>query len=275
MEGFAEAHWKRMEGLKLRKSLCVHCGNAIISIPLKESFCHFCELIGDDDSVDSSKGYKELRGMMDSRNELALSGKWDDASAVAEKIKMTAIPSVLYANGLFYLAFSDVLYKSVDYGMEGYMEGNSDNRERSIKVLSEGKTQIYKAIRLSEDRLQHGYDSAPAYLRFIAYSRLQVPDGAKAALIALESKESKESALLLYARTVHLAAYGTERAALAEVGKATESQVNAFYYLARLMIREGRTGEAIKVLARLSSLVYMPLAAETLRKAREAERKGL
>jgi hypothetical protein len=242
---------------------CGYCGNEIDSYS-EVAMCHFCELYTTNIITHLNEEQQHIKELIDNRNKAFIEQKWQDAFNFAKEIDISNDPAILYGNALFYWTFSDYLYHNINYGIEGYMEPNSNAREKSLIVISQSKTLIYKTINICNLQLKEGYHKDTAYLKVIAECKMSRFVNAKKTLDLINQKEDNNSPIVQYANMVYYTGIKDKSKALIYIDKLVENQLNAFYYLAKILVLDKKIDDAKRILEIVAKKAYFPRANEML-----------
>ena len=238
---------KLSELLAKRPSMkvCSYCGRSTLAYG-NTYFCNFCELYNGELPVGSELSINpELLSNMQSASQLLAQKQFSEAEKSIDQFASAAVnPMVLYVAAVLYRYLSDAFYFNVNYNLNGFMELNSENREKSLQLTAKSKEYFFKAI--------HAIDSSPEpksdlllFVRFMSLVKLGRLVEAKKALSDLSSKQAQ---LYGYASMVY-SVESNSRQALALVNKQLASgNVNAIYYLSKYLAANGKSDEAQQVL---------------------------
>jgi hypothetical protein len=159
----------------------------------------------------------------------------------------------LYAAALFYKRLSNNRYLAVDYGRGGFMEENSDNRERSWMDLAKYKGLLYRVIWGCRYELKTGYNTDITYLEFTAEIALGQLEYAKTTLEMMnaKSKSNGDSDVVEYANSIYYSAVGDDATAIKNIDAVAPKIPGVLYYLAAMHVRRKRYGYALTLLTAL------------------------
>jgi len=232
---------------------CTSCGTETPALG-SSSFCSSCENMVDStlESVTSSapnlsRAVAEIKNLVDG-------GDFDGAIAAYKGLdpKMEDA-SLLYAQALVYIRYSNSVLGSVNYTKEGFMYENTDIRDKSLALISLSKRMLARAIVLLTDSISKASNYRQSYLLFLCQMKFDKLRGAVESMAALD--KSGQVAIASYARLLFDAKTGELRDMAMQLQKLETGGtifLNALFYYAYLDLKEARHGAARIKLAGLS-----------------------
>ncbi len=260
---------KAFENVQLAQVICRYCGSIAYSYDGKEAICHFCE-----NHADADKSQALNDPVLSKKLNVQLSmGKsdWEGAAKAADALATaSADPYMLFFGASIYRAYSDYKYYDRDYNLMGYMEQNSANVYASLDFTSKSKEYFYKAIKTIDSQPQVASDASLQYTKFISLMRLGRVSESYNALAKL--REIAATGLLTdYAGMVYSVEMDSKDVEHRLNGPLAAGHPNAFYYLARRMIKQKKLDDAERVLEMLQKKVSMPMAFYLLGRVRNVK----
>ncbi len=250
---------------------CPYCGNVIITKDGSYFACPFCEMHSNE--VQVSKQRDDLKGLLASKNKLISSNAWDDAAKIVEQILLLdPSPQMIYASAVFYESFSNYCWHDVNYSLGGYMEQNSINREKSWMLTSKSKTLLYRDIKICGDEIKSGKETDITFIKFLAEMKVSKFAQAKDTLdIIMESStlpRAKDHAGMSYYSQIN-----DQKNAIKYIDLMLTTDLSAFYYLSKLLVKNRRNDDADKILVPFVEKTSMPKAMELLFKIKDVNAK--
>jgi len=235
---------------------CTSCGTQTPSLG-STAFCSSCENMLDStlESVASTapnltKAVADIKNLVDC-------GDFEGAIASYKGLdpKMEDA-SLLYAQALLYIRYSNSVLGGVNYAKEGFMYENIDIRDRSLALISLSKRMLARAIVLLADAISKTPNYRQSYLLFLCQMKFGKLRGAVESIVALDA--AGQGAIASYARILFDAKTGELKDMVAQLQKMETGGtifLNALFYYAYLDLKEGRYGAARVKLAELSPYV--------------------
>ncbi len=260
---------RSLDSFQGKGSTCPYCANEISTKSSGESICNFCEMPSD--TSQWKKLRSDIHGFITAKNNLISKNSWAEAAKLVEQaIAIDQSPHMLYSSGIFYEAYSNYEWHSVDYNLKGYMEENSMHRELSWQLLSRSKTLIYHTIKMCHDTLTSEPDYHLAYVKLIAETRMKRMAQARSTLSLINS-DPNPSTRKDYANMVYYSCINDTKNAILYIDSVSNTQINAFYYLSKLLVNNSMTEDAKAILVKLNNKANIPKARELLIKILESE----
>ncbi len=254
---------RALEKANFSELRCAHCGAVTRSANGKRGICNFCEQAvgGGEERNRERPGPEEFQRMQDRSG----GGTGKDALADLERLlEKNQDPETFYISALFYQFSSDSSYRSKNYALSGFMEGNYASIRGSLDLASKWKECFYRAASAAAGALEAGSPSRELlYIRFMSEVKLHRLTDASRALGRLTEQDSQDP-ILVYANMVYGVRARTLAAELRLSDALKTNEANAFYYLAEHLARNGRLVEASKVLAALGQKADVRMSAQLL-----------
>ncbi len=250
---------------------CPYCGNIIITKDGSYFACPFCEMHSNE--VQVSKQRDDIKSLLVSKNKFISSNAWDDAAkAVDQMLLLDPSPQMIFASAIFYESFSNHCWHDVDYSIGGYMEQNSINREKSWVLKSKSRTLLYRDIKICGDEIKTGKETDIAFIKFLAEMKVSKFAQAKDTL-GIIMGSSTLSRANDYACMSYYSQINDQKNAIKYIDSISTTDLSAFYYLAKLLVKNRRNADACKILFRFVEKASMPKATELLFKLKSVGEK--
>ena len=237
---------------------CPCCGMEILSADGYSGFCHFCEYYVNTKYMQNTPGPAQ-------KGDFTAALKKADLPAASKSLEtMIAAnkPEIFYLAGNFYAYFSDAIYMDVNYASEGFMEENSEHRTNSkfefnsMHLTSKSREYFYKLLKITNAEKE---DKSIVFLRFMSYIKLKKYAEAEWELNSLRTL-SKDAVLVPYASTVFSARTEKEPDAAHIMPLLQSKTINAYYYLAKMLINQKQFSYAEELLKKINKSTIMPNA---------------
>lgn len=244
---------------------CPYCGTSTLSASGRPSFCNFCEQFAGVQAGASSP-FEAIKAQLDANStEAAL-------KSADQLMKGNMDPEQLYLLGVFYLNLSTIEFQSKDYNQMGFMEPNADNIRASLDLTMKWKECFFKVIRIVGGELQGNIQVDPTMvlMKFMSEIRLQRYVDAATTLRTLQSLD-KRGTYSEYALLVYSVEKDTKQAQASLLAALGSGEMNAYYYLAKYLAKQGKLKEAESLLSTLSTSVEVSMSRELLYRIRLTE----
>lgn len=235
-----------LQHAKLSVTTCNYCGMPIAYS--NDPFCQFCELYNKQPpEMAESKVSEEINALITKAANLINSNSLEEAEKAIDLLaQKSSNPVTLYVAGIYYAYLSDKFYFATDYTQKGFMEGNAENKEKSLLITSKSKECLYKAVAIT-DSLPDPKPQMALFAKFLALMALGRMNLAREALKAIT-----DGTLLAYA-TAAFAAKSNAKNADKQIEQLLNRNINAYYYLASYLAKNGKPDLAKEILDTLSA----------------------
>ncbi|MEM0074518.1 MAG: hypothetical protein QW091_00435 [Candidatus Micrarchaeaceae archaeon] len=248
----------------LMKTTCTYCGAETFARS-EHSACNFCELMPSDDTADKILlPSSETISKMQEIHALIKSGDIDSAAAKTEQMaNISTNPYVLYIAGRLYLRMSDIAYHGVNYNLKGFMEANAETREKGLRLEAKAREYFYKAI-FAIDTMHDVKSNTLLYVKFIALMRLGRYADAEKVLHALSENTSASRYSAMVYET-----FTNSKNAIERIKANIPKELNAFYYLAKYLAKNGKSNDAQTLLEKVMKIAELDMAFDLTEKIKQ------
>lgn len=256
-----------------RHFVCEFCGAETLTGGAP-ALCSNCESVVGSEIKSMQGSNPELLSQIESLRTAVLRGDFDVAAAVYDQMmKDRQSPQLLYARGLMCIEHSNYVVSQIDYSGEGFMEQNAELKEKSAKLVSEGKKLIAKALSVSEMEMKEAPSAYGFYRMFLCALKINNLRAASAYLKEI-TKLDKAGTLASYAKIVldtQGGLYGDAERELGRLAKAKSPPANAFYYATFVAFKRGDHSGARHLIRVAGGLIEEPKKGYILAAMGEAE----
>jgi tetratricopeptide (TPR) repeat protein len=236
--------------------MCEYCGvETFNSVSAKLCICSNCESI-----IVTTKAMLEKKdgSLVDNLTKINRSVgefKFDDTIALYDKmIAEKKDPSLMYAEAIAYLKYSNYEITQIGYAKPGFMEDNTVHRDRAAKFASTAKKLLTKSISIANAEMAKGNRSLNlVYNRFLAQVKLGGVKGAKESVEILEKMGNEyvyDYAYMVF--EARMEKYDNTLKVADKLTKDDNFSVNAFYYIGLALFKKGNMKDAKTVLQSLN-----------------------
>jgi pentatricopeptide repeat protein len=241
------------------KLICTCCGVETLSVG-NIGICSNCESMIDTDRKSLLSSNPELVGNLDAIRKAIANNDFESALSIYGRMRSEGEePSLLYAEALACIGYSNRETSRISYDRKGFMEENASFRKKGSELASKAKLLMEKAIRLATDDIDKGNASMDImYTLFLLQAKLGAMKGAYYMLHELDRVKGYTSE---YANLVFNASMGRYNDVIKHADvMATGNQLplNAFYYIAFALFKKGRITDSMKLLGELQQLTANP-----------------
>jgi tetratricopeptide (TPR) repeat protein len=234
---------------------CTSCGAETLSVG-GIGVCSNCESLVYATRKALTTTNPDLLNSLDVVNRSASNGDFDLAISAYDNIGREK-PSLLYAEALLCLRYSNREVSAINYGRKGFMEENAAQRSKASMLASKSKRLITKAMSLATEEMNSGGGSLETvYTLFLLQAKLGKLKSAGSTLLVLESMGN--TYLSRYASVI----FNTSLKRYDEALKGVDSMMganylplNAFYYASFALFKKGMLDESAALLGRLQHLM--------------------
>ena len=233
--------------------MCTCCGTETPSI-YDIDICTNCENLVYASRKTLANRNPELVGNLDAIRMGIDEGKFEQAIAVYDRIEKNS--SLLYAEALAYIKYSNSEVAKVDYTVQGTENGNAKFIKNSVELTSRSKYYLVKAIGAVRGDIEKGTVSlGNLYLMFMTQLKF---GSIRAASHALQQLGKVGDAYVAgYANLAFDANMGRydEIIKRADAMMGGEHGINVFYYLALALFKKNRVKESVALLTELQKIM--------------------
>jgi hypothetical protein len=240
-----------------RHVVCEFCGAETLAAgPV--GFCSNCESVVGSRSKTVEGSNPALFSLLGSLRTALLKNDFETAEAIYDQLlKDRSRSQLLYAKGLMEIQHSNYLVSQIGYAQGSRMERNSELREKSALLFSEGKKLIAKSRSVSEAEAK-GVPSAYASYRIFLCDLKMGDLGAASWQLKRIVELDQEGTVGSYAKIVLNVCGDMYREAELELEHALRTKnppANAFYYAAFVAFKKGDPKGAERILGASGGLI--------------------
>jgi uncharacterized Zn finger protein (UPF0148 family) len=258
---------EKIKRSSLAEVTCPHCGSGTITIAGQYTFCNFCE---QHTGVTESEFHKQVETEMafaEARSQI-LAGRTADAEKkVADLLKATSDPKVIYLSGVFYLYLSNLKYGTRNYELPGFMEENAENVSAAMDFTSKWKGCFYNTMKIMNAELFNAVmlDTSFLLIKFLSEVNLGKMAYAEKTLKSMRAPNA-EDPVSEYANMVYAVDSNGKDAEIRLERLLDKGEINSFYYLAKYFAKQHLLDDADAVLKWLNGFANIFMAQELQRK---------
>lgn len=253
--------------------VCTSCGAETLSAG-GMSVCSNCESLVHTTRKSLSSSNPDLLNSLDAINKSLSDGDFDSAIATYDGME-SEDPSLLYAEALVYIRYSNHEISSISYGRKGFMEENAVHRSKASRLVSMSKLLVTKAISMANKEIESG--SKPldmVYTLFLLQTKLGQLRSAGSTLQELGGMGNayvQEYANLVFSTSAKKYDEALKRAET--MMAANHLPLNAFYYASFALFKKGMLRESAVLLGELQHMMNstnVETLLEEIKRLREA-----
>lgn len=237
--------------------LCERCGAETAAIG-GMCMCSNCESIATNTRSTLERKDHMLLGSLDRINKAIAASDYNSAISVYDElVSQRKDPSLMYAEALLYLKYSNYEVMQIGYENPGFMEGNTAHRDKASKLASLAKKLLAKSVSQSKREIMASPGSLGlTYNLFLSQMKLGMMRAANSTIndiLKLDSRYVYNYAKMVFeARREH---YDDMVKAADTLTSAENFSLNAFYYMGLWLFKKGRYKEAKEMLNSLNGLM--------------------
>ena len=255
------------------KLICTYCGVETLSIG-DIGICSNCESMISTDRKSLMGTYPELVGHLDDIRKSMGNNDFESAMSIYDKMTSgSEDPSLLYAEALACIGYSNYEISRISYDRKGFMEENSVHRKKGSELASKAKMLMAKAVRLATDDIGKGSASTGlVYALFLLQVKLGAMKGAGYMLHELSRTGGLVPGYADLVFNSSMRRYDDVIGHADAMSAGNQLPLNAFYYVAFAMFKKGEITDSAKLLEYLQRLMPNPnigLLLEEIRKTQE------
>ncbi len=258
----------------LERIPCPYCGNDTLTMNKNDYWiCSHCECPIYGPSLPENAQGGEAAAISNI-NSMIERGDYQSAVTEYDKlIKDHGTAAHWYRYGMLYVEYSNAEVSAIKYDRKGFMEENSEHREKAGALLSKAKLLLYKALRVCQNSFdQEVADPQTAFIYVMASTKLGDPRGIKKGLAILMNMKS--DMLIEYGGMMLSVTLADHNNVILHADKILTQDlfsVNALYYMAWALFKKGKANDAMKILKGMSIFIHTP-SMDGLVKEIEAQR---
>ena len=237
------------------KLICAYCG---VETPSTGSIgiCSNCESMISMDRKSLMGTNPELVGDLDAIRKGIADKDFESAISVYGKMKSDE-PSLLYAEALACIGYSNCEISQISYDRKGFMEENAEHRRKGSELASKAKLLIAKATHLAAHDVENGSASMDlVYALFLLQVKLGALRGASYTLRGLNKAGGVYA--LGYANIVldaSMKRYDDVMKHADILAGGNQLPLSALYYIALALFKKGRIADSTRLLKELQPLM--------------------
>jgi tetratricopeptide (TPR) repeat protein len=235
--------------------MCTSCGVETLSLG-SIGVCSNCESLIYTTRNSMAGTNPDLLNSLEVINKSVSDGDFELAIATYDSIGSQR-PSLLYAEALVYIKYSNREVSNINYGRKGFMEENAVHRSKASNLISKSKRLITKAISLATEEMNSGTGSLDTvYALFLLQTklgRLKSASGTLQVLNGMGNTYLNEYAGVVFSTSAKRYDDALKRADAMMV--VNHLPLNTFYYASLALFKKGMLSESTALLERLQHLM--------------------
>ncbi len=237
--------------------MCEYCGIETSSLG-DTCICSNCESMVVTNRAILEKKDHVLLDALDNINRSMSDSNYDQAIQLYDKLILERKePSLMYAEAIAYLKYSNHEITNIGYMRAGFMEENTLHRDKAAKLVSLSKRLLTKSVSLANAEIAKGNKPLNLiYNKFLAQIKMGSVKGSKESVEMLKGMGNEY--IYNYAQLVFAARmekYDNTLRAAEKLTKKDSFSINAFYYIGLALFKKGKFKDAKSVLESVNGII--------------------